>query len=185
MRPICSNPLDHRNVTPARRRGLQCGRSHLCALNKSPIRTNAPHRAPGLRAAPSPLLLARRGSRNSLGNSPPTPAVACDAQPGHPGGAVSAPRLARRRQSPHRSARCKNDVRPFLNVRLKSTAVVEPSTPPRRRAHDRRQEKAPAACGSSTSIRRAPDLGYRGSDPPSDARRTAHCRTNRIWRESA
>ena len=68
-------------------------------------------------------------------------------------------RQLRDRRTRRAPARRRSDILPFRNAMAMSRAAVAPSTRPRRRPHSRRRRSAPAACGSSTSTRRAPSPG--------------------------
>src|SRR5882672_8504874 len=161
----------HRSGKRARWRAPRCGQSRLRVPSGWPVRKGPWHRARGLRSGRSPPRPARRGFRNSPGNSPPRSRAV--------GGARSEPRHAAVAGRPLRTRRMllgrvhrRSDTLPFRTLTAMSTAAVAPSMRHQGRPHSRRQRSAPAACGSSTSPRPAQDPGYRTNDIPSEARQT-------------
>ena len=148
-----------RSARRARWRAPRCGQSRLRWPSGWPVRKGAWHRARGLRSGRSPRRPARRGSRNSPGNARAQTSSCL-------WWAARASRCCCRWSADARIAGCRVAertveviLRRFEHVTVMSTAAVAPSMRPRWRPHSRRQRSAPAACGSSTSTRPAPDPG--------------------------
>ena len=140
------------------------------------------HRARGPRCERSPRRPVRRGSRNSPGNSPPRPAVACDAQPEPPGAAV-ARRLVQESQHGGLGQRAVKVI--FRRFEHQSQDAVQSS----RCALDAASMADGIVAGKKARLQLAdpvPALGERQvrvtqpSALRSEARRTAHRRRSRI-----
>ena len=65
------------------------------------------------------------------------------------------------------------DIRPPQRMTATSRAAAAPSMLPRWRKHSRRRRSAPAACGSSTSIREAPNADHSANGASN--RRSSNC----------